>query len=382
MSRPRVRKRRRWPALLMAGVVVFLSAWIVIPAMTAPGNDGLAAKIAESARDRGFGFLVTGLEAIQYRLAPPAVGGHLDVQAQRALAGDAAPSPGAVRSPATARDRSDVVVLQPRIVPVVAPALRGEGVYVARVMVDGRPAIQTALLRPDRGHTSYLAGVAWMSSKLLRFEQHPGAGDPGQLGRWSTPPTVPAAARAALAATFNSGFKTYSSRGAYYQNGRQVGQFATGGASFVVYRDGHAAIGAWGRDVRLTSDVVSVRQNLGLLVEGGRPARNLNASVQSAWGATLGGATYTWRSGVGVTAAGDVVFVAGDALSATTLALLLQRAGAVRAMELDINRSWVSYMWYSHSGRAATPHKLVDFRRPADRYFTVNSRDFFAVYTR
>jgi len=28
------------------------------------------------------------------------------------------------------------------------------------------------------------------------------------------------------------------------------------------------------------------------------------------------------------------------------------------------------------------PHKLVAFRRPANRYFTDTSRDFFAVYAR
>ena len=99
-------------------------------------------------------------------------------------------------------------------------------------------------------------------------------------------------------------------------------------------------------------------------------------------GATIHAAAYVWRSGIGVTATGDVVFAAGDALSAPTLAGLLQRAGAVRAMELDINRSWVSFMWYSRAGssRSPIPHKLVDFARPADRYYQVNGRDFFAVY--
>jgi len=357
-----------------------LSAWVLLPAVTAPGNDGLAAKVAESARDHGLGFVVTGLEALQSRLSPPSVGGKLDVQGERALA------VGAGSSPAPAVPRSTVtsaaVRLQPPIDPVVTPALRGEGNFVARVVVNGQPAVQTALLRPDASHTSYLAGVAWMSTKLLRVEQHPGASDPGQLARWSTPPTVPPADRARLAATFNSGFKTYSSRGAYYQNGHQVGSLRSGAASLVILKNGTATVGEWGRDVSMNRQVASVRQNLGLLVDGGKLVPNLNASVQSAWGATLGAATSTWRSGAGVTAYGDLVYVAGDALSAKTLAVLLQRAGAIRAMELDINRSWISFMWYSHTASAATPHKLVDFRRPADRYFTVNSRDFFAVYAR
>ena len=349
------------------------------PALSAPGNDSLLAKVAESARDHGLGFVVTGLEAIQYRLHPPAVGGVLAPSARRALAGDSGPTH---RSAASARAASGRVGLQPPIPTLVRPALSGEGDFVARVLVDGQPAVQTALLRPDASHTSYLAGIAWMSSKLLRLEQHPGASDPGRLGRWSTPPTVPPAQRAALAATFNSGFKIRSARGAYYQDGRTLGSFRTGAASFVIYKNGTATVGAWGRDVRLTPDVASVRQNLGLLVDGGRLAADLDAGVQSTWGATLGAATYTWRSGVGVTRGGDLVFVAGDALSARTLAGLLQRAGAVRAMELDINKAWISFMWYSHAGPVTTPHKLVPFVRPADRYFSVNSRDFFAVFAR
>jgi hypothetical protein len=41
-------------------------------------------------------------------------------------------------------------------------------------------------------------------------------------------------------------------------------------------------------------------------------------------------------------------------------------------------------MWYTHGGNpaAVAPHKLNEFQRPADRYFTDNSRDFFAVYLR
>jgi len=86
-------------------------------------------------------------------------------------------------------------------------------------------------------------------------------------------------------------------------------------------------------------------------------------------------------------------FVVMPALSARSLAVLLQRAGAVRAMELDINKAWVSFMWYSPAaggsaaggsaaGGSPTPHKLLEFNRPADRYYAVNNRDFFAVYAR
>ena len=92
----------------------------------------------------------------------------------------------------------------------------------------------------------------------------------------------------------------------------------------------------------MTPDVVSVRQNLDLLVDNGRPVPGLNANDTTQWGFTLGNAVYVWRSGIGVTADGALVYVGGPGLNITDLANLLVRAGAVRAMELDINTDWVN----------------------------------------
>lgn len=223
-----------------------------------------------------------------------------------------------------------------------------------------------------------------MSSELLRLVKHPGFADPGHLSLFAQPDAVLHAARADLVATFNSGFKIKDARGAFYADGHAVGKLTRGAASLVIYRDGHATVGTWGSTVSMNPDVVSVRQNLTLLVEHGRPAAKLDGNVQADWGATIRGADVVWRSGIGVTSSGDLVYVAGDALSVKSLAALLRDAGAVRAMELDINVAWISYMWYSPgtSATAPVPHKLVPFQRPANRYFTPTSRDFFAVYAR
>ena len=50
--------------------------------------------------------------------------------------------------------------------------------------------------------------------------------------------------------------------------------------------------------------------------------------------------------GVGVDARGDLLYAAADNQTAESLALILQRAGAVRAMELDINSEWVTFNFY------------------------------------
>ncbi len=361
-------------------MAALLTGILAVQALVAPGSDGFSARLAEAARNDGLGPVITELESLRYQLSPPKVGGQPSAGQLRQLA---AGTPATASAPAGSAARGRVA-LQPPISTVAQPALRGEGDYRPVVTVAGQPAVQVAYLRPDTQHTSYLTGVVWMSNRLTRLVQHPGAAEPGNLSLWSQPPTLPPAERAGLVATFNGGFKLKDSRGGYFADRHAVRPLAPGAASLVIYRDGHADIGSWGSEVAMGPTVVSVRQNLRLLVDGGRLAPNLDQAVQSTWGETVKGALYVWRSGVGITAAGDLVYVTGAALSAQTLAALLRRAGAVRAMQLDINPAWVSFMWYSPGDPSGTvlPHKLNAFQRSASRYFSRSSRDFFAVYTR
>ncbi|MEU4347862.1 phosphodiester glycosidase family protein [Streptomyces sp. NPDC023838] len=102
------------------------------------------------------------------------------------------------------------------------------------------------------------------------------------------------------------------------------------------------------------------------------------------WGATDQSRMYVARSGVGVTAEGDVIMVVGQALSARTLAELMERAGAVRAMPLDMNRAWPSFMSYdgSRTPDDPVPTNILDFENPPERYYNQATRDFVAVYAR
>ena len=250
--------------------------------------------------------------------------------------------------------------------------------------VHGVPAIYGTYLRPDRVHTSYVAGLASMDPRLLQFQLRPGHEDPGPAS-WGYAPYLPAGSRQGLLATFNGGFKINQAGGGFYLNGITRGTLTSGAASMVYYRDGRVAVGVWSRDVRMTSQVVGVRQNLRLIVDHGVVPTSVDQNVQGQWGATLGGGYYVWRSGVGVTRDGRVVFAYGPALSVRTLAGLLQRAGAVEAMQLDINPTWMSYMYYRPTSRPADPapvNLLPTQQEPADRYYSINSRDFTAVFAR
>jgi hypothetical protein len=381
-SRPRAYRRRRapWVYWLRRGVLVgtclllVATAWSIVGALRAPGDDDASVKLAEWARDHGLGPVVTAAEAVQYKLDPPQSGGTPDTSQLASGAAEGA----RVTTTAGAHRGSTVVPLQARLSTPVTPALPGEGVFVPASSTKAGPLVQFTYVRPDTVHTSYLTGVAWMSH-TLRFVLHPGFQDPGTAGM-SQPAWITTSQLPGLLASFNGGFKLKDAEGGYYDHGHTVGTLVPGAASFVVYRDGHATVGTWGSDIRMTPDVAFVRQNLQPLVSGGLVAPNLDANVQSNWGATVGGGYAVWRSGIGVTAAGDLVWAGGDALSVGSLADILHRAGAVSAMQLDINKAWVSFMSYTHAGSGVTPHKLGSFQRPADRYLSPTSRDFVAVY--
>ena len=344
-------------------IVVVL--WSVSTAVLAPGTDPLSARLAEWGRNHYLGFVVTALENAQYNVNKPKVGGSLDASSKQLLAQEA--------------------THYAKMIPtLVTPAIPGEGDLKTVFKVNGKPAIQVGYLRPDVDHTSYLAGIAIMQSSLLKFVQHPGFSEPGRVSELGAADSLKGADLTGLAATFNSAFKIKDSLGGYYQNGVTIKPLVDHKATLVIHTDGHLSIGTWGDEETMDSTVVSARQNLSLLIDNGVVTPNLNQSVLKNWGFTVKNAHFVWRSGIGIDANGNVIYVAGNSLSVQSLANLLKTAGAVRAMELDINQAWISYMWYprTKAGVMEYPKKLVAFTRPATRYLTSSSRDFFAVYAR
>jgi hypothetical protein len=252
-------------------------------------------------------------------------------------------------------------------------------------MVDGQAALYITTVRPEGSGT--VAGVAWMDTHLLRATLYSGSISPGN-GPWAyTAPVQPDAALS-LVCAFNGGFKLADTRGGYYDQGRTFAPLVNGGASLVISADGSVTVGEWGRDVSMTADVVSVRQNLTLLVDAGTPVAGLTPSDASVWGSTLGSVPQTWRSGIGVTASGALVYASGPALNIVQLAGLLVRAGAVRAMELDINPAWDTFTFYTPPpGSAASPANGTDLLSSMSggttRFFTPSwARDFITMSAR
>jgi hypothetical protein len=233
--------------------------------------------------------------------------------------------------------------------------IRGGGKWHrAGRLVDGKPAIfETSLVPPL---SSYPAGIAWMDTRLLKAQLYSGSLSPGG-GPWHYTAPISAVAARSLVAAFNGGFKFPATKGGYYSEGKLVYPLRTGGASLVIYKDGTVTVGAWGSGgLTMTSDVMAVRQNLTLLVTDGHPVAGLNPNDTTLWGSVLGSSPHVWRSGLGVTKDGALVYVYGPYLDITQLAALLVRAGCVRAMTLDMNPDWTVFATYdAPPGAPVTP---------------------------
>ncbi|MDQ6836400.1 MAG: hypothetical protein M3016_09460 [Actinomycetota bacterium] len=240
---------------------------------------------------------------------------------------------------------------------------------------QGRPAVWIAR-RP---------GVVLLSfdQRLVGLQLHSGTVDAGPHG-WRYGPRVAGAERRHLMAAFNSGFKLDTNSGGFASGGRTAVALSDGLGSIVTYANGTTDIGAWHRGLPASGQsVTSVRQNLHLLISGGRPAPNLGC--RTCWGATLGGTQTPARSALGITADARLIWVGGENLTVGALAGALLAAHVRRAVELDINPEWVAAYLYGHRrghGPLAPVPMVPGQPGIPGEFLTPYSRDFFTVVTR
>ena len=282
------------------------------------------------------------------------------------------------------------------LAPFQHPGAAGEGVWhAAGRRVQGMPAVYEATIVPPGG--TQPAGVAWMDTRLLEARLYSGSESPGG-GPYRYTAPIGLNSAMTLVAAFNGGFKMEAANGGYYTEGRTIDPLRDGAASLVIYADGSVDVGEWGSELRMSPQVVAVRQNLVPLVAQGRPTPLAGSAEWQVWGATCGegscaasvpGIEHQWRSAVGVTGAGALVYVQGPALDPLQLAQLLVRAGVVRGMELDINPDWPIFATYEPASElglasAANGHGLLPgtVRSPAIFFEAWWARDFITMSAR
>ena len=354
-----------------------IPGWSLGRVLAANTTDPLGVRVVEWARDHHMGGIVSTIEQSWYAHHPPPTGGT--------------PRGGIPRAPVTVASTPPRRVhavkapfKPPNIPPLVASPLHGEGVWQpSGRLVNGRPALWVTYLRPDAVHTSLLAGVAYFDMSHLAATLHAGTDVPGG-GPWTNGAQIAATDYPRVIAALNSAFRLDNSGGGYYAEGRTVRPLVADRASFVSYANGRVDVGLWGRDDVVAPGVTAVRQNLGLIVDGGSLVPGLADANSSQWGGTVGNKIYVWRSGVGVDARGNLIYAAGPGLNVATLAEILRRAGCVRAMELDINSWWVTFAVYTADGHGGVqPSNLLpSMIRSPSRYLSNSTRDFIEIDTR
>ena len=363
-------------ASALAGVFLVFVLFSAGQAAFRNNGQGVSANLAEWARDHYLGPVVTFGEWLSYN--PPPKGGNPSFSL-------AVPS-GEALSPSRQAKANNAFVpdIPATLKSLAGSSIAGEGQWRVAEKVNGEPAMLTTFLR-DATYTSQVNGIASIDQRLVKFSLRPGTEDPGTSQNWGVPSYIPAGKRTGLLATFNGGFKLDSAGGGFYLNGIYHGSLAKGTASVVYYKNGTVKIGEWGRDFTMNPAVAGVRQNLKLLVDRGQVAANASSDVMTNWGATLGGGYYVWRSGIGITKDNRIVYVYGSALNAQDLGLLLQRAGAVEGMQMDINPAWMKFDYYQAKTNPANPVPvpLLPTQQPSPyTYYTPSTRDFTAVYAR
>ena len=207
-------------------LVVFagLFGWVAFSLGSALTNPALGQLVRRPGRRvvaRATGrILAGGVGRERVVLPPPA-------QGRRSLA------PGSIHAPKSVTTLPAAATVQhlpapAPVVPLASPPVTGEGQWspVGR-LVDGVPAVYETMLRPSAIHTSYVVGVAWIDTTLLKSMLYSGSQIPGGGPYSHTAPVSPSDATS-LVAAFNAGFLMGDAEGGYYTDGKTIVRCARG----------------------------------------------------------------------------------------------------------------------------------------------------------
>jgi hypothetical protein len=362
----RGRRRLALTGCVAVAVLLIPAGWSYARILTLPGNANFDQRSIEWLRDNGMSQLVDRGESWWlWRHLPSATATITELPAV----------------PIKSSSPMRVATVPASLSGPIRPPLAGEGQWsVAAADAHGVVQIATTYFRPDPDHPSLVAGVAWINSATTKLTLIAGTRQPGG-GAGPAGGRVPPAARDSLLAVFNSGYKMKDTPGGAFIEGRLTRHMVDGLATLAVLPDGTATIGAWGSDVSADQGYIGIRQNLHLMVVDGKAVDGVVTNAGGRWG-TVRNALPTWRSGLGVTATGNVVYVAGNHLTLGVLADALVASGAVTAMELDIHKGMVTFNLFTHQPELFGHKLLPDMTRAADRYLSSDWRDFIMVTSR
>jgi hypothetical protein len=207
--------------------------------------------------------------------------------------------------------------------------------------------------------------------------QQPG-GPVGNPGPGKIPEAI--VANGNLIAAFDGGFQYRDGKYGMIVGDKTYLPLEKDVGSLVGYKDGTLKIVDYtGQD--LGTGITFVRQNCPILIENGEVFA-INEKNKKLWGRTFNADIYTWRSGVGLTKDGNLIYAVGNNLAPETLAQALKMGGADSAIQLDINPFWVRFNIFEPNGTGAysTSTLIKNLKDGSKEYLNGYTKDFFYVY--
>ncbi len=255
-----------------------------------------------------------------------------------------------------------------------------------KVLSDSRRGVMVDFRNIKVGGVVFRALRLRARTTLLRW--HVGAGDPIA---WRLAPRDAGSSidwanegPAGVVAVFNGAFKQAAKAGGAVVDHVVLEPMLRGYMTIALNRWGHWEMGVWGARNFPTPGfgAVALRQNLAPLVQNGRLTRSALTTNWRFWGDPINENPLTARTGLGVDAKGNLIYVATmTGILAPTLARALVIAGAVSAMQLDINPYWpILGASAAPVHRSATfTHQLPGQEHSSGVYSTGWERDFFVA---
>jgi hypothetical protein len=275
------------------------------------------------------------------------------------------------------------------------PALKswsapGDGLWVP--ITDPRrpgeaPHLMKTLLHPDKDRGWAEVFVVAVDLRRVTLHAVPGSQEPKAdnkpAEKLARPAVIPANDHEELLAAFNGGFMTEHGGYGMKVDGVTIVAPKPKACTIAVFKEGGLKIAPW---TELEADEPSMlwfRQAPECMVRSGKLHPGIvYSSGNRKWGATLDGETVIRRSGIGLNAARDILYVSiTNHTNARVLAEGLRHAGAADIAQLDVNWSYPKFMLYEPK-EPGGPRKAValaaGFEFSEDEYIRKKARrDFF-----
>jgi hypothetical protein len=264
-------------------------------------------------------------------------------------------------------------------------SLAGEGQWQPYIThPDGAIAGLRTFLQPDPERPHAIVAVVAFDLAQVELNYVLGSEEPslpgGPRGFGRIPPEDKEPGK--LLATFNGGFLATHGQYGAMSSGIVALPPKNLAGTVAMNNDGRVQIGVWGTDIDPAGDYAAWRQNASMVVHQGEiNERVYNGSIIT-WGGSLDGAIVTWRSGLGLSADGQVLyFLAGPALSMPILAQTMRTVGVHNGILLDVNPFWVHFAAIQADGEDLHADPLFEegMETKPDRYLFQSQRDFFYI---